>query len=64
MPVYMRGVDISPDGTWFAAVTTGGPFPGTLCDTAARFEFGTATGGDGSRPGPTTPAATRCCRWR
>ncbi|MFC0098741.1 hypothetical protein ACFFKH_14575 [Micromonospora marina] len=45
MPVYMRGVDISPDGTWFAVVTTGGPFPGTLCDTAARFEFGTATGG-------------------
>ncbi|MFI6129394.1 hypothetical protein [Micromonospora sp. NPDC051141] len=45
MPAYLRGVDISPDGTWFAVVTTGGPFPGTLCDTAARFEFGAATAG-------------------
>ncbi|MEU1688844.1 hypothetical protein [Micromonospora sp. NPDC005707] len=45
MPTYLRGVDISADGTWFVAVTTGAAFPGTLCDTASRFEFGTETGG-------------------
>ncbi|MET7834600.1 hypothetical protein ABZS44_17470 [Micromonospora sediminicola] len=45
MPAYLRGVDIAPDGSWFVVVTTGGPFPGTLCDTAARFEFGAATAG-------------------
>ncbi|MFG1676087.1 hypothetical protein [Micromonospora sp. NPDC049282] len=45
MPTYLRGVDIAPDGTWFTVVTTGGPFPGLLCDTATRFEFGAATGG-------------------
>ncbi|MFI6332560.1 hypothetical protein ACIBBG_30170 [Micromonospora chersina] len=43
MPTYLRGVDISPDGTWFVAVTTGAAFPGTLCDAASRFEFGTET---------------------
>lgn len=36
---YMRGVDISVDGEFFVAVTTGGPHAGTLCDTAARFEL-------------------------
>ncbi|MFI2652008.1 hypothetical protein [Micromonospora fulviviridis] len=45
MPTYLRGVDISPDGTWFVAITTGAAFPGTLCDAASRFEFGTETGG-------------------
>ncbi|GGS05887.1 hypothetical protein GCM10010169_58300 [Micromonospora fulviviridis] len=45
MPTYLRGVDISPDGTWFVAVTTGAAFPGTLCDAASRFEFGTEAGG-------------------
>ncbi|RQW99911.1 hypothetical protein [Micromonospora globispora] len=44
-PTYMRGVDISPDGTWFVAVTTGYMYTGQLCDAAARFEFGTETGG-------------------
>ncbi|WP_254909939.1 hypothetical protein [Micromonospora sp. NBS 11-29] len=44
-PTYLRGVDISPDGTWFVAVTTGAAFPGTLCDTASRFEFGAETAG-------------------
>ncbi|MDG4799882.1 hypothetical protein [Micromonospora sp. WMMD980] len=45
IPTYLRGVDIAPDGTWFTAVTTGGPFPGTLCDAAARFELGAETAG-------------------
>ncbi|MFI5836798.1 hypothetical protein ACIA5A_24265 [Micromonospora sp. NPDC051300] len=45
MPTYLRGVDISADGTWFVAVTTGAAFPGTLCDAAARFEFGTEIAG-------------------
>ncbi|WP_319461839.1 hypothetical protein [Micromonospora sp. RTP1Z1] len=45
MPTYLRGVDISPDGTWFVAVSTGAAFPGTLCDSASRFEFGTETAG-------------------
>ena len=40
---YMRGVDFSPDGSYFVIVTTGGPNPGTLCDAAVRWETG-ATG--------------------
>ena len=44
-PTYMRGVDISPDGTWFAVVTTGYTYTGLLCDTATRWEFGTETSG-------------------
>jgi PKD repeat protein len=35
---YMRDVEMSPDGSFFVVATTGGPFSGTLCDTAARFE--------------------------
>ena len=34
---YVRDVDFSPDGSYFAIVTTGGPNPGTLCDTATRW---------------------------
>ncbi|HEV3362682.1 MAG TPA: hypothetical protein VG795_00835 [Acidimicrobiia bacterium] len=43
-PTYMRGVDISPDGSYFVVVTTGGKarFP---CDSVARFELG-GTGRD------------------
>ncbi|MBE1589456.1 delta-60 repeat domain-containing protein [Nonomuraea angiospora] len=55
-PSYVRGLDFSPDGRYFAVVTTGGP-KGGMCDTAARFETYTkgatikptwvnATGGD------------------
>jgi hypothetical protein len=38
---YMRDVDISPDGTYAAVVTTGGPGNNTdgLCDTAARWDL-------------------------
>jgi hypothetical protein len=37
-------VAYSPDGAYFVIVTTGAPFPPTLCDTAARFESnGTGT---------------------
>ena len=35
---YMRDVEYSLDGSFFAVVTTGGPYTGTLCDTAARWE--------------------------
>ncbi|MEU7825339.1 hypothetical protein [Catellatospora sp. NPDC049133] len=38
-PTYMRGVDISADGTWFVAVTTGARRTGSLCDTAARWDL-------------------------
>lgn len=36
---YVYDVDVSPDGSWFVIVTTGGPKgTSTLCDTAARWE--------------------------
>ncbi|HKD96847.1 MAG TPA: hypothetical protein VKB69_04510 [Micromonosporaceae bacterium] len=35
---WVRDVEFSPDGSYFIEVGTGGPFPGTLCDSAARFE--------------------------
>ncbi|MDQ3628777.1 MAG: PKD domain-containing protein [Actinomycetota bacterium] len=35
---YMRGLDMSPDGSWFVVTTTGGANSGSLCDTAARWE--------------------------
>ncbi|MFC0036737.1 hypothetical protein [Actinomadura rayongensis] len=46
---YMRGMDFSPDGSYFVVVTTGGPY-GTsqLCDSAARWE--TDRTGSGQSP--------------
>jgi len=45
---YVRGVDFSPDGSYFVVVTTGGrTHPDELCDTAARFD---ATGTGLHRP--------------
>jgi hypothetical protein len=41
---YMRGVDISSDGSFFVVVTTGGKAK-ALCDSVARFELG-GTGND------------------
>jgi hypothetical protein len=38
-PTYMRGVDISADGSYFVVVTTGGK-AAALCDSVARFELG------------------------
>ncbi|PPA58678.1 malectin domain-containing carbohydrate-binding protein [Micromonospora chalcea] len=40
---YVRDVAFSPDNSYFVVVTTGAPYSGTLCDTAARWEAG-ATG--------------------
>lgn len=50
-PSYVRGLDLSPDGAYFAVVSTGGPVGDSrrLCDTAARFE----TYAKGSRIRPT-----------
>ncbi|RKS72065.1 beta-propeller uncharacterized protein DUF5122 [Actinomadura pelletieri DSM 43383] len=46
---YMRGMDFSPDGKYFVAVTTGGPYgTSTLCDTAARWEASRT--GSGQKP--------------
>ena len=44
---YTRGVQFSPDGSYFVVVTTGGYYKGSLsaCDAAARFET-SATGTD------------------
>ncbi len=38
---YMRDVEFSPDGSFFAIATSGGANPGTWCDTVARFDTGT-----------------------
>ena len=46
---YMRDLDISPDGSYFVVVATGGANDGTLCDSAARFE----TAGSGTDVQPT-----------
>jgi hypothetical protein len=35
---WIRDVAYSPDGSYFVIVSTGAPFPPTLCDTAARWE--------------------------
>ena len=35
---YMRDIDFAPSGDYFAIVATGGPNPGTLCDTVTRWE--------------------------
>lgn len=43
-PSYIRGVDISADGSFFVVATTGGKAK-ALCDTVARFELG-GTGHD------------------
>jgi hypothetical protein len=45
---YMRDVDVSPDGSYFVVVTTGAHKPGSLCDTAARWELGRT--GPGQQP--------------
>ena len=42
---YVRGVDSSPDGSYFLVGATGGPNPGSLCDTVTRWEVA-ATGQD------------------
>ncbi|WP_281966188.1 PKD domain-containing protein [Serinicoccus marinus] len=36
---YMRDIEPSPDGSYFTVATTGGPFPGSLCDTATRWDI-------------------------
>jgi len=46
-PAYLRGVDFSPDGTYFVIAATGyvpaaGGVGRDVCDAAARFETGTA----------------------
>ena len=45
---WVRDVQFSPDSKYFVVVTTGASYPGTLCDSAARWE--TAATGDGQKP--------------
>ncbi|MGC1215260.1 MAG: malectin domain-containing carbohydrate-binding protein [Micromonospora sp.] len=40
---YVRDVAFAPDGKYFVVATTGATYPGTLCDSATRWES-TATG--------------------
>jgi PKD repeat protein len=42
---YMRDVDFAPDGSYFVVVTTGSAYPGTLCDSASRWDA-SSTGQD------------------
>ena len=45
---YMRDVEFSPDGSYFAIASTGGGVTGTLCDTVARWN--TDATGSGLEP--------------
>jgi hypothetical protein len=42
---YIRDMDFSPDGSYFAVVDTGAAHQGSLCDSASRFETAGNTGG-------------------
>lgn len=35
---YLRDADVAPDGSYFVVATTGGPNPGSLCDTVTRWD--------------------------
>ncbi|MFD0594928.1 hypothetical protein ACFQZ4_23170 [Catellatospora coxensis] len=59
-PTYMRGVDISADGTWFVAVTTGLGAPARFATPPPGGTW-SARSPTNSRCGSTTPAGTRCC---
>ncbi len=37
---WVRDVSFSPDGSFFVIAASGGPYSGTLCDAAARWETG------------------------
>jgi hypothetical protein len=45
---YLRGVDFAPNGKYFVVADTGGPFPGTFCDSTQRWE--TSAIGSGLAP--------------
>ncbi|MCZ2404221.1 hypothetical protein IV498_13790 [Paenarthrobacter sp. Z7-10] len=36
---YMRDIDISPDGTFFAVATTGAYYANTMCDASSRWNI-------------------------
>jgi hypothetical protein len=45
MPAYFRDVDWSPDGSYFVLVSTGLDAPGSLCDSASRWDDFTTNSG-------------------
>ena len=48
---YIRGIDISPDGTYFVVSTTGAYIAyDTMCDSAARWELPPTKTGSGIQP--------------
>ena len=57
---WVRDVDVAPDGSYFVVATTGGPYPGTLCDTGSRWELGVSVRTP-RRHGRRSRAATLCC---
>ena len=63
--MWVRAVDVAPDGKSFVIGSSGGPSTSNtvLCDAVARFEMSDDST-TRSRPGSTSPAPTRSTRSR
>jgi hypothetical protein len=49
-PMWLRALDIAPDGSYFALTTTGANRPNRLCDSLTRWELGPGVEHPGQLP--------------